>query len=224
MMRKEFPSIRDEELRTGLGAFGFTDDMVFQEIGSLSGGQKVKLLLCRIMKHQPNVLILDEVTNHLDIIGRQTIEQLLIPYKGTIIFISHDRYFVNKLANCLLVFDAGNVSFYRESYTEYLEKKKKMVVENSVLSESSSALKKTSKYISEFKERSKLERKVKKLEDEIERLENSIQEYHQKMMLEEVYMDIDRSFKMQEELKLVESDLEKKMEEWEAVHLLLDKE
>ena len=222
-MRKEFPSIRDEDLRTSLGAFGFTKEMVFQQIDSLSGGQKVKLLLCKIMKNQPNVLILDEPTNHLDIVGRETIEQILSSYSGTIIFVSHDRYLVKKLADCLLVFENDMVSFYHEGYDAYLEKRKEKETGTCYHScESNLNVREQKKYVSKFKERSKLERKLKKIEDEVEKLEQKINDYHRELMKEEVYMDVVKSKEIQLELMDTEQCLNQKMKEWEEIQVLLE--
>lgn len=217
VMRKEFPLLTIEELRTSLGTFGFSGDMVFQKVESLSGGQKVKLLLCKIMKSRPNVLILDEPTNHLDILSRETIEELLLQYQGTVIFISHDRYFVKKVATCLLVFENGQVNYYKGDYDYYLSHRE-IVVDSELKNKSIEIDKKEKKgYINEFKEKSKLERKIKKLEEEIDRLEIKIKKYNEQLVTEEIYMDLDKSKKLEQEMLLVEEQLNLKMDEWEQL-------
>lgn len=224
IMRDEFPMIGVEELRSILGTFEFSGDMVFQTVDSLSGGQKVKLLLCKIMKHQPNVLILDEPTNHLDIVGKEAIEQLLLRYRGTIIFVSHDRYFVQKIATCLLVFEKERISFYKGDYSYYLKIKEKEVdneVENDYVYEKKVRDKK--KYASTFKERSKLEKKLKKLEDEIENLEKEVKNFQQELLKQDVYMDLKKASDVSESLENIESILHYKMEEWEEICSLLEK-
>lgn len=223
IMRDEFPMVDVVDLRNMLGAFEFYGDMVFQKISSLSGGQKVKLLLCKIMRHQPNVLILDEPTNHLDIIGKETVEELLLQYKGTVIFVSHDRYFVKKLSTKLLVFENDAADYYDGDYNYYLEKRivKEEVLEVQRGKELNNNQTK-GKYVSDFKERSKLERKAKKLELEIQKLEEKISDFHQEMMKEEVYMSVDKSREVEFKVKGVEELLNNKMKEWEEVMLELE--
>ena len=218
IMRDEFPYVDVVDLRKMLGSFEFYGDMVFQKISSLSGGQKVKLLLCKIMRHQPNVLILDEPTNHLDIIGKETIEELLLQYKGTVIFVSHDRYFVKKIATKLLVFEDGQVNYYTGDYNYYLEKKMSLCEESAekiIVSDNKES--RNTKYVSDFKERSKLEKKARKLENEIERLEEMINSYHKDMMKEEIYMSIDKSREVELKIKDINKQLEDKMIEWEEI-------
>ena len=224
IMRNEFPNTDVVDLRNMLGTFEFYGDMVFQKVNSLSGGQKVKLLLCKIMRHQPNLLILDEPTNHLDIIGKETIENMLLQYKGTVIFVSHDRYFVKKLATNLLVFEDGCVNYYKGNYDYYLEKKEKFIDDKPVVDiKSGVSNQNTNKYVSNFKERSKLEKKSKKLEEEIQKLEEEIAVYHQEMMSEDVYLDINKVRDVELKLKSTEGLLDDKMVEWEQIMLELEK-
>ena len=115
----EFPGLSQTEARKALGAFQFTGDDVFKTVDNLSGGEKVRLALCRIFKRRPNLLILDEPTNHMDIVGKETLENILAAYEGTLIFVSHDRYFVNKLADRLIVFEENGATFLPYGYTEY---------------------------------------------------------------------------------------------------------
>ena len=99
------------EIRTLLGAFEFSGDDVFKKIKDLSGGEKVRVSLCKILNKKPNVLILDEPTNHLDIIGKDTIEKMLTSYKGTIIMVSHDRYLINTILSICFNFDIAIPAF-----------------------------------------------------------------------------------------------------------------
>lgn len=96
----------------------------------LSGGEKVRLALCKILKTRPNVLVLDEPTNHMDIVGKETLESMLKDYKGTLIFVSHDRYFVKKVATQLLVFEDGTTNLYQFGYEQYQEKLDKEALES----------------------------------------------------------------------------------------------
>lgn len=118
----EYPNLTEPEARNALGAFLFSGDDVFKNVNMLSGGEKVRLALCKILKTRPNVLVLDEPTNHMDIVGKETLESMLKDYKGTLIFVSHDRYFVKKVATQLLVFEDGTTNLYQFGYEQYQEK------------------------------------------------------------------------------------------------------
>lgn len=118
----EYPNLTETEARNALGAFLFSGDDVFKNVNMLSGGEKVRLALCKILKTRPNMLVLDEPTNHMDIVGKETLESMLKDYKGTLIFVSHDRYFVKKVATQLLVFEDGTTNLYQFGYEQYQEK------------------------------------------------------------------------------------------------------
>lgn len=118
----EYPNLTETEARNALGAFLFSGEDVFKNVNMLSGGEKVRLELCKILKTRPNVLVLDEPTNHMDIVGKETLESMLKDYKGTLIFVSHDRYFVKKVATQLLVFEDGTTNLYQFGYEQYQEK------------------------------------------------------------------------------------------------------
>lgn len=126
----EYPNLTETEARNALGAFLFSGDDVFKNVNMLSGGEKVRLALCKILKTRPNVLVLDEPTNHMDIVGKETLESMLKDYKGTLIFVSHDRYFVKKVATQLLVFEDGTTNLYQFGYEQYQEKLDKEALES----------------------------------------------------------------------------------------------
>jgi ATP-binding cassette subfamily F protein 3 len=118
----EFPEMLLSEARSSLGCFLFTQDTVYKKVCQLSGGEKVRLSLAKILKKRPNLLIMDEPTNHMDIIGKETLEAMLMRYEGTVLFVSHDRYFVQKIADSLLVFETDRVNYYPFGYQEYTER------------------------------------------------------------------------------------------------------
>jgi len=118
----EFPNLTEQDIRSSLGAFLFSGDDVYKDVNMLSGGEKVRLALCKLMKCRPNVLILDEPTNHMDIVGKETLEKMLQEFEGTVIFVSHDRYFMKKVATQILLFENGYTRQFQFGYDEYQEK------------------------------------------------------------------------------------------------------
>lgn len=207
--RQTYPDLEPLEIRKNLGTFMFTGEDVFKKIKVLSGGEKVRLELCKILKRNPNLLILDEPTNHLDIIGKENLEDLLINYKGSIIFVSHDRYFINKIADSLLIFENNKVTYFNGNYQEYLKQKN---IEDIKLEK-------------EHKEKKKvLEPKVKtnnslikKIEKEIYNKEDKIKEIKNLMSEESNYNDYQRMITLQKELTTLEKELEDKIKEWETL-------
>ena len=210
-----FPGLTVTEVRNSLAAFMFYGEDVFKQINMLSGGEKVRLALCKILKTGPNVLILDEPTNHMDIIGKESLEDMLKEYKGTLIFVSHDRFFVNKIANKILSFEKREAKFYDCSYSEYLDKKSKEVEE--VVEKNDKPQKKT--YINPMKEKEKLERKIKKTEEEISKCEAQIEALKEELLKEEIYTDYVQVAKVQEEIDSINKKIEELMALWEEMQL-----
>ena len=120
-----YPTLKEVEVRNALGSFLFTGEEVFKTLGQLSGGEKVRLALCKMFKMRPNLLILDEPTNHMDLIGKEVLENMLKNYTGTILFVSHDRYFIKEIATGMLDFKQDKTVFYDCGYEEYLERLQK---------------------------------------------------------------------------------------------------
>ena len=116
-----YPTLKEVEVRNALGSFLFTGEEVFKTLGQLSGGEKVRLALCKMFKMRPNLLILDEPTNHMDLVGKEALENMLKNYTGTILFVSHDRYFIKEIATGMLDFKQDKTVFYDCGYEEYLE-------------------------------------------------------------------------------------------------------
>ena len=120
-----YPGYLREEVRSALGGFLFSGQDVEKKMGQLSGGEKVRLALCKMLQTRPNLLILDEPTNHMDIIGKEALEQMLREYEGTVLFVSHDRYFISRIATGILEFSGDAVRQYAMNYEEYLAEKQK---------------------------------------------------------------------------------------------------
>ena len=122
---QEYPDYLREDVRSALGGFLFSGEDVMKKMGQLSGGEKVRLSLCKMLQTRPNLLILDEPTNHMDIIGKAALEQMLNEYEGTVLFVSHDRYFISRIATQILEFSQTAVKQYNMNYEDYLLEKQK---------------------------------------------------------------------------------------------------
>ena len=207
---KEFPRLTPNEIRTLLGTFEFSGDDVFKKIRDLSGGEKVRVSLCKILNKKPNVLILDEPTNHLDIISKDTIEKMLTSYKGTIIMVSHDRYLIKNVCNKLLVMEQGIGTLYNYGYQEYLDKTKI----NNVKKDFKVEKKKISnKKVDTFD----VNKEIKRVEKDIFELEERLSNLNNELLKEEVYMDINKANLIKLEIDIVNKDIEKKTLEWDEI-------
>ena len=209
---KEFPRLTPNEIRTLLGAFEFSGEDVFKKIKDLSGGEKVRVSLCKILNKKPNVLILDEPTNHLDIIGKSTIEKMLTSYKGTIIMVSHDRYLIKNVCDRLLVMGNGRSTLYNYGYSEYLEKTRfnNISNDNGVKIEKKKSIDKKVDSFDKNKE-------IKKIEKDIFELEERISNLNNELLKEDVYMDINKANLIKLEIDIVSKDIEKKTLEWDEI-------
>ena len=177
-----FPTEDPQQIRNILGTFMFSGEDVFKKIKVLSGGEKVRLQLCKILRKSPNLLILDEPTNHLDIFSKEKLETLLTEYNGTVLFVSHDRYFINKVADSLLVFENDEVVYFDGKYDEYVNQKKSIVITSEKAKD-----KKISKKESKPKTTFAI---MKKLERDIDKKENKRKELETKLFDKEIYTNI----------------------------------
>ncbi len=208
-INKAYPSMTPNEIRTLLGSFEFTGEDVFKKINDLSGGEKVKLSLCKILNNKPNLLILDEPTNHLDIISKDTIEKILTNYNGTIIMVSHDRYLINNVCNKLLVFENNEAKLYNYGYKEYLEKRK---VDIPILNEEPK--KDKNKVINNSVDNTN---KLNKIMKEIELLDNDLKKFNNKLLEKEVYMNVAKAKEIEQEILNITNKIEEKTNEWESL-------
>lgn len=209
-----FPSLTTFEARKALGAFLFSGDDVFKTIDMLSGGERVRLALCKIFKRKPNFLILDEPTNHMDILGKETLENMLADYEGTLLFVSHDRYFVKKVADHILSFEDGVTKWYEYGYDEYVNSRNT----KSPLPSSDAQISKPKKtYTTPAKEKAKKERAIRKAEESISLLEDKLSELKAETEKPEVQSDYIRLTELQNEIEETEELLLNKMEEWETL-------
>ena len=225
----EFPDLTTTKARTILGSFLFTGEDVEKKIKMLSGGEKARLKLCEIFKKEPNLLLLDEPTNHMDIVGKESLEQILKEYKGTLIFVSHDRYFVNKISDRILEFKPGKVIFFNGNYDEYQEWKEKNKSQeefdnsNNIKRSNNNENKENSsknQYLLN-KENTRRKNKMKKLEEEINKKEEEIKLIEEEMQKEEISTDYVKLGELQEKIQNLNNEIEEKMIEWEDLNNLV---
>lgn len=211
--RAEFPELNDGEIRKTLGGFLLSGDDVFKCVKDLSGGEKVRLALSKIFRRRPNFLILDEPTNHMDIIGKETLEKLLMDFSGTVIVVSHDRYLINRVAKSLIVFENGGVRYFDGTFDEYEEKEKETTEE--VAKEKPEKTKKTGgeRYV-ESKEEARRKHRVEFLEKKITALEEELSLAQAKLDDETVNTDYKKVMAVEEEIKTIEEKLEPLITEW----------
>ncbi|MDD7231047.1 MAG: ABC-F family ATP-binding cassette domain-containing protein [Clostridiales bacterium] len=211
--RAEFPELNDGEIRKTLGGFLLSGDDVFKCVKDLSGGEKVRLALSKIFRRRPNFLILDEPTNHMDIIGKETLEKLLMDFSGTVIVVSHDRYLINRVAKSLIVFENGGVRYFDGTFDEYEEKEKETTEE--VAKEKPEKTKKTGgeRYV-ESKEEARRKHRVEFLEKKITALEEELSRAQAKLDDETVNTDYKKVMAVEEEIKMIEEKLDPLITEW----------
>lgn len=211
--RAEFPELNDGEIRKTLGGFLLSGDDVFKCVKDLSGGEKVRLALSKIFRRRPNFLILDEPTNHMDIIGKETLEKLLMDFSGTVIVVSHDRYLINRVAKSLIVFENGGGRYFDGTFDEYEEREKETAEE--VAKEKPEKTKKTGgeRYV-ESKEEARRKHRVEFLEKKITALEEELSRAQAKLDDETVNTDYKKVMAVEEEIKTIEEKLDPLITEW----------
>ena len=211
--RAEFPELNDGEIRKTLGGFLLSGDDVFKCVKDLSGGEKVRLALSKIFRRRPNFLILDEPTNHMDIIGKETLEKLLMDFSGTVIVVSHDRYLINRVAKSLIVFENGGVRYFDGTFDEYEEREKETT--EKVAKEKPEKTKKTGgeRYV-ESKEEARRKHRVEFLEKKITALEEELSRAQAKLDDETVNTDYKKVMAVEEEIKTIEEKLDPLITEW----------
>ena len=238
----EYPTLTQTEVRNCLGAFLFTQEEVFKEVKMLSGGEKVRLALAKIFKRRPNMLILDEPTNHMDIVGKETLESMLNDYKGTVIFVSHDRYFVKKVSTKLLSMEKDAVRLYEFGYEQYEEELAKLneaegsaynavrgkVISNPVDNSAKTVaddkndsaagdIKSAQQSYLQGKEQAKLDRKIKKMEEQMASLEENIEKKKEELANPDNASDYMKLQDIQNEIDSMEEELFLLMEEWDEL-------
>ena len=219
-----YPKLTNLEARSALAAFSFSQEEVETKLGQLSGGERVRLALCKMFYTRPNFLILDEPTNHMDIPGKEALEKMLQSYTGTVLFVSHDRYFIREVATGILDFANGEVTQYPFGYDEYLREKEKRstteVVSKTPAAADTAASVSSAEIKNPGKFRARIERKIEKIQGQIAESEEKTRILQEQLAdpalasdfekLMEIQAEIDQNEKQQEDLLnlLVEAEEE----------------
>lgn len=222
----EYPLKSEKEIRTVLGNFLFSGDDVLKIVSTLSGGEKARLALAKMMLQKSNFLILDEPTNHLDLDSKEVLENALIDYPGTILFVSHDRYFINRIATKVIELDRNGATEYLGDYDYYLEKKLeqeelKALEAQAAKNAGSSSVdnsKQDKNTYQQDKEAKKLERQRKRRMEEVEatidKLETEVAEYEELLCDPEVFQDHEKAAEINNKIEAAKEKLDQLMEEW----------
>lgn len=216
-----YPNMTNTQIRNMLAAFVFTGDDVFKPISALSGGEKGRVALAKLMLSGANFLILDEPTNHLDMFSKEILEDAINNFTGTILYISHDRYFIDKTAQ--KIFDMSTTGFtqYLGNYTYYVEKRAEMkqtVLSLNISDDSSSQLKE--EWLRKKEEATSIKKhqnQIEKIEKQIADIENEIAKANKLLCLEEVYTSAEKSKEVFENKASLEKEIEQLYEEWESL-------
>ena len=222
----EYPDLTNTQIRNVLAAFLFTNDDVFKRIKDLSGGERGRVSLAKLMLSDSNFLILDEPTNHLDIASKEILENAIRQYTGTVLYVSHDRYFINKTADRILELKNHTLINYIGNYDYYLEKKDELTAIYSNTTASTDT--KAGEVISEGKldwkqqkeeqaQQRKRENKLKKVEQRIEELETRDGEIDQALTLEEIFTDVEKCIELNEEKVKIADELAILFDQWEEL-------
>lgn len=224
----DYPTLTNTKIRNVLAAFLFTGDDVFKRIGDLSGGERGRVSLAKLMLSEANFLILDEPTNHLDIVSKEILENALNHYTGTVLFVSHDRYFINATATRILDLENQNLTNYIGNYDYYLEKKETMTDFASAPATSSSASAASSSTESDskldWKQQKELQAQIRKKQNELKKVEARIEELETRdreiddlLTKEEVFTNVAEVTKLSKEKEAIQAELEGLYEDWEIL-------
>lgn len=216
----DYPMMMEKDIRTVLGNFLFSGDDVLKTVNQLSGGEKARLALAKLMMQKANFLILDEPTNHLDIDSKEVLEAALMDYPGTILFVSHDRYFINRITDQVAEMSEDGINIYLGDYDYYLEKKEEerelaRLEEQSEAKQTSAANRRSYEEEKRLqREKRKRERKIKELEQQIEDKEAEIISLEEEMTKPEIYGNHEKAFELMNQVETLKEEVEDLMAEW----------
>lgn len=213
----EYPNMTQTEIRSALAAFLFRGEDVFKEVEMLSGGERARVAILKILMKRANLLILDEPTNHLDITSREALERALADYTGTILCVSHDRYFINKLATSVYRMTTDGLTQYQGNYDEYVQRTGEEAQVQAAEEKRPTEAKLDFKAQKELESRRrKAATAVRKAEEEVARLEAAIEQVNEELCSPEVSGDFEKAMEVNNKLQALEAELEQAMENWEA--------
>lgn len=213
----EYPNMTQTEIRSALAAFLFRGEDVFKEVEMLSGGERARVAILKILMKRANLLILDEPTNHLDITSREALERALADYTGTILCVSHDRYFINKLATSVYRMTPDGLTQYQGNYDDYVQRTGEEAQVQAAEEKRPTEAKLDFKAQKELESRRrKAATAVRKAEEEVARLEAAIEQVNEELCSPEVSGDFEKAMEVNAKLQKLEAELEQAMENWEA--------
>lgn len=236
----EHPTLPEVNIRTLLGSFLFSGEDVEKSIHSLSGGERARVALAKLALEKNNFLVLDEPTNHLDIDSKEVLENALIDFDGTLLFVSHDRYFINRMATKVIEVNKDGATLYLGNYDYYLQKKEEL----RILKEAKSEYNESSSTKEQVKDKApsvqeatldrqalkekqkkvrKLKRRIETIEDDLEVIDEKITKLSESLNDTELYSDSEKLAELSEKHQVIELKQLTLMEEWESLHLELDK-
>ncbi|MBN8253955.1 ABC-F family ATP-binding cassette domain-containing protein [Priestia flexa] len=226
----DYPTTTEKEIRTVLGNFLFSGDDVLKVVSTLSGGEKARLALAKLMMQKANFLILDEPTNHLDLDSKQVLENALISYPGTLLFVSHDRYFINRVTNKVIELSAEGTTEFLGDYDYYVEKKAEMEerkeLEAANMAQELSVGKSDKTSYIQDKEQKKLlrqrKRRIEEIEERIAEVEAKLEQNEELLCDPVIYQDHEKSQRLNNENQTFQQELSTLMEEWEELQLSIE--
>lgn len=225
-LHDSYPFLTETKVRNTLAAFMFTEDDVFKRISDLSGGERGRVSLAKLMLSKSNFLILDEPTNHLDMDSKEKLEDALNEYDGTLLYVSHDRYFVNRTANIILELSNGSFTKYLGNYDDYIAKKEQLFGESNAINNGAAAISNETASKLDYKEQKRIEAEKRKLQNQINKIEDEIEKLEaEKTSIEEEFIkpeNMTNSAKLNE-LSAKQADIDKQLEalyeKWEELNM-----
>lgn len=209
------PTMDQTQVRTYLGQFLFSDDEVFKKVSSLSGGEKARLSLLKRLLNRGNLLLMDEPTNHLDTDSKERLEEGLDSFSGTLLFVSHDRYFINRLANRIWEVHGGGIRVFEGNYEAYREERRKAAAPSDAPAPTRSPFRDRNRQKrAQEREQRNLRREATRLEEEIRSLEEEKIRLQEELCQEEIYSNPEESIPRQRRLDELEGTIQEKTERW----------
>lgn len=220
----DFATTNEKDIRSILGSFLFSQDDVEKPVHSLSGGERARILLAKLAMKQDNFLLLDEPTNHLDLDSKEVLEQALIDYDGTILFISHDRYFINRVATAIIELTENGSTLYLGDYDYYLEKKQTQTLQHTSVEEKNETKQQSHYALSKesSKQKRALERQIESLETQMSTIETQINQLQEQLTHPDIFSDHEKSLELSQQLDHYRVQYDQLLIDWEQKVISLE--